>query len=57
MSPYTFVATVRGWDQDVAAMSPDVLKAIWELVELVEEQERLLRTLLDVNRKLLDKKK
>lgn len=38
-------------------MSPEVLTAIWELVELVEEQERLLRTLLDVNRKLLDKKK
>ena len=44
---------MRGFAQDVAN-SPETLKALMQLVELVEEQQGYIVTLLAANRKLLD---
>ena len=57
MSPYTFLAQIKGYEQDVAQLRPEILQAMQALMELVEEQEGLIRTMLAVNKKLLDRKK
>lgn len=53
MNAYTYIAQMRGFAQDVAN-SPETLKALLQLVELVEEQQGYIITLLAANKKLLD---
>jgi hypothetical protein len=56
MNSYSFIADMNGLQQEMASLHPEVAKMIVSLLEMVEEQERLLKTMLDVNKKLLDKK-
>lgn len=56
MSPYSFIADMNGFQQDLAAMHPEAVQLFVSLLELVEEQERLIQTMLVANKKLLDKK-
>lgn len=53
MNAFTYIAQMRGFAQDVAK-SPETLKSLMQLIELVEEQQGYIVTLLSANRKLLD---
>jgi hypothetical protein len=52
MNAYTYLAQIRGFEQDIAN-SPETLKALNQLIELVEEQQGYIVTLLAANKKLL----
>lgn len=56
MNPYTFIAGMNGFQLELEALHPEVMQLVVSLLELVEEQERLLQTMLIANKKLLDKK-
>jgi len=53
MNAYVYIAQIRGFAQDVAN-SPETLKSLMQLIELIEEQQGYIHTLLIANRKLLD---
>lgn len=56
MNSYSFVADMNGFQAEMATLNPEVVQLVVSLLELVEEQERLLQTMLTMNKKLLDKK-
>jgi len=56
VNPYNFIADMNGFQVEMATLNPEVVKLVVSLLELVEEQERLIQTMLTVNKKLLDKK-
>ncbi len=56
MSPYTFIADLNGMQADLERINPDILRALGELMDIVEQQDAQIRVLLDVNKKLLAKK-
>lgn len=56
MNSYNFIADMNGLQQEFASMPPEVTQIVATLLELVEEQERLIKTMLDVNKKLLDER-
>lgn len=53
MNAHVYIDQIRGFAQDVAN-SPETLKSLMQLIELIEEQQGYIRTLLIANRKLLD---
>jgi type II secretory pathway predicted ATPase ExeA len=53
MNAFAYIAQMRGFAQDVAS-SPETLKGLMQLMELVEEQQGYIHTLLIANKKLLD---
>lgn len=56
MSPFDFIADLNGFQQELATLHPEVTQLVVSLLELVEEQERLIQTMLVVNKRLIDKK-
>jgi hypothetical protein len=56
MSPYSFIADMNGFQLEVATLNPEFTKLVISLLELVEEQERLIQIMLATNKKLLNKK-
>ncbi|MBT2300374.1 hypothetical protein J7E70_07840 [Variovorax paradoxus] len=53
MNAYVYIAQIRGFAADVAN-SPETLKSLMQLIELIEEQQGYIQTLLAANKKLLD---
>lgn len=56
MNSYNFIADMNGLQQEFASLPEEVRQIVKSLIELVEEQERLIQTMLNVNKKLIDKK-
>lgn len=55
MNAHTFIAQMNGIQMDLAAMNPEILAALQNLLEIVEQQDAQIRTLLAVNKRLLKK--
>lgn len=55
MNSYNFIADINGLQQEFASLPPEVTQIVTSLIELVEEQENLIKTMLDVNKNLLDR--
>jgi hypothetical protein len=55
MNPYNFIADMNGLQQEFASLPEEVTRLVATLIELVDEQERLIRTMLNANKKLLDR--
>jgi hypothetical protein len=55
MNSYNFIADMNGLQAEFASMPQEVTLIVSTLLELVEEQERLIRTMLKANKKLLDR--
>jgi regulator of replication initiation timing len=53
MNSYNFIADMNGLQQEFASLPAEVVQIVASLTELVEEQERLIRTMLVTNKKLL----
>jgi hypothetical protein len=51
-----FIADMNGLQAELALLPDEVTRLIASLMDLVEEQERLLQTMLTVNKKLIDRK-
>lgn len=55
MSPEGFVLEMEAFEEGIAE-SPEMMKALIQLLEVVEEQQACIQTLLAVNKKLLANK-
>jgi hypothetical protein len=55
MNSYNFIADMNGLQQEFASLPEEVTLIVSTLLELVEEQERLIRTMLTTNKKLLNR--
>jgi hypothetical protein len=53
MNPESFILEMEGFGEAVAD-SPEMVKALVQLLEVVEEQQSCIETLLAVNKKLLE---
>ena len=56
MNSHSFIAEMNGLQNEFAYLPPEAAQLVKSLNELVEEQESLIQTMLNVNKKLLDKK-
>lgn len=56
MKTSQFIADMNGLQAELASLPDEVTRLIVSLMDLVEEQERLLQTMLTVNKKLIDRK-
>lgn len=55
MNSYNFIADMNGLQQEFASLPEEVTKLVVTLIELVDEQERLLNVMLKANKQLLDR--
>ena len=55
MNSYNFIADMNGLQQEFESLPADVVQLVASLIELVDEQEGLIKTMLVANKKLLDR--
>jgi hypothetical protein len=57
MNPETFVKEMNKCFKDLELLDPTWLRVVEELLTMVEVQDSQIRRLIDINKKLLAKKK